>query len=53
MSRYTSLAFIDALKESGIAGSIGIGDALENVFADSAIGLCETGLIVTDGPCRS
>jgi putative transposase len=45
-SQYTSLAFTDALTESGIAGSIGsVGDALDNALMESAIGLYKTELI--------
>lgn len=45
-SQYTSLAFTDALHESGIAGSIGsVGDALDNALMESAIGLYKTELI--------
>ncbi|MFW3119251.1 ISMsm1, transposase orfB [Mycolicibacterium mageritense DSM 44476 = CIP 104973] len=45
-SQYTSLAFTDALRESGIAGSIGsVGDALDNALMESAIGLYKTELI--------
>ena len=44
--QYTSLAFTDALHESGIAGSIGsVGDALDNALMESAIGLYKTELI--------
>ncbi|TBM92892.1 IS3-like element ISMsm1 family transposase, partial [Mycolicibacterium smegmatis] len=45
-SQYTSLAFTDALRDSGIAGSIGsVGDALDNALMESAIGLYKTELI--------
>nr|WP_324196198.1 IS3 family transposase [Nocardia abscessus] len=45
-SQYTSLAFTEALRDSGIAGSIGsVGDALDNALMESAIGLYKTGLI--------
>jgi putative transposase len=45
-SQYTSLAFTEALRESGIAGSIGsVGDALDNALMESAIGLYKTELI--------
>src|SRR5690606_20916151 len=45
-SQYTSLAFTEALRDSGIAGSIGsVGDALDNALMESAIGLYKTELI--------
>lgn len=45
-SQYTSLAFTEALVESGIACSIGsVGDALDNALMESTIGLCKTELI--------
>nr|AIU93845.1 hypothetical protein LRS1606.411 [Rhodococcus sp. NS1] len=45
-SQYTSLAFTEALVESGIAGSIGsVGDALDNALMESTIGLYKTELI--------
>ena len=45
-SQYTSLAFTDALPDSGIAGPIGsVGDALDNALMESAIGLYKTELI--------
>ena len=45
-SRYTSLAFTEALIASGIAGSIGsVGDALDNGLMESTIGLYKTELI--------
>jgi putative transposase len=45
-SQYTSLAFTEALRQSGIAGSIGsVGDALDNALMESAIGLYKTELI--------
>jgi putative transposase len=45
-SQYTSLAFTDALRQSGIAGSIGsVGDALDNALMESATGLYKTELI--------
>lgn len=48
-SQYTSLAFTDALRDSGIAGSIGsVGDALDNALMESAIGLYKTELIGRD-----
>ena len=44
--QYTSLAFTEVLRESGIAGSIGsVGDALDNALMESAIGLYKTELI--------
>jgi hypothetical protein len=44
--QYTSLAFTEALVESGIAGSIGsVGDALDNALMESTIGLYKTELI--------
>ncbi len=45
-SQYTSLAFTEALIESGIAGSIGsVGDALDKALMESTIGLYKTELI--------
>ena len=45
-SQYTSLAFTEALREAGIAGSIGsVGDALDNALMESTIGLYKTELI--------
>ncbi len=45
-SQYTSLAFTEALRDSGIAGSIGsVGDALDNALMESAVGLYKTELI--------
>lgn len=45
-SQYTSLAFTQALVESGVAGSIGtVGDALDNALMESTIGLYKTELI--------
>lgn len=45
-SQYISLAFAEALNESGLAGSIGsVGDALDNALMESTIGLYETELI--------
>jgi putative transposase len=45
-SQYVSLAFTEALREAGIAGSIGtVGDALDNALMESTIGLFKTGLI--------
>ncbi len=46
LAQYTSLAFTEALVESGIAGSIGsVGDALDNALMESTIGLYKTELI--------
>ena len=43
---HTALAFTEALRESGIAGSIGsVGDALDYALMESAIGLYKTELI--------
>ena len=42
-SQYTSLAFTEALRDSGIAGSVG--DPLDNALMKSAIGLYKTELI--------
>jgi transposase InsO family protein len=51
-SQYTSLAFTDALRDAGIAASIGsVGDALDNALMESAIGLFKTEL--TDRHPRS
>ena len=45
-SQYTSLAFTEALIESGLAGSIGsVGDALDNALMESTNGLYKTELI--------
>ncbi|MFJ1455201.1 IS3 family transposase [Nocardia sp. N2S4-5] len=45
-AQYTSLAFTEALQDSGITGSIGsVGDALDNALMESAIGLYKTELI--------
>ena len=45
-SQYTSLAFTEALRSAGIAGSIGsVGDALDNGLMESTIGLYKTELI--------
>jgi hypothetical protein len=47
--QYTSRVFVDALTESGIAGSIGsVGDALDNAMMESTIGLYKTELIDRD-----
>ena len=48
-SQYTSIAFTDALREAGIAPSIGtVGDALDNGLMESNIGLYKTELIDFD-----
>ncbi len=48
-AQYTSRIFVDALTESGIAGSIGsVGDALDNAMMESTIGLYKTELIDRD-----
>jgi putative transposase len=45
-SQYVSLAFTEALREAGIAGSIGtVGDALDNALMESTIGLFKTELV--------
>jgi putative transposase len=45
-SQYTSLAFTDALRDAGIAGSIGtVGDAYDNALMESTIGLFKTEVI--------
>lgn len=45
-SQYTSLAFTTALRESGLAGSIGsVGDAYDNALMESTIGLYKSELI--------
>lgn len=45
-SQYTSLAFTEALIESGLAGSIGsVGDALDNALMESTIGPYKSELI--------
>src|SRR4051794_3517574 len=45
-AQYTSIAFMDALEEAGIAGSIGsVGDAPDNALMESTIGLYKTELI--------
>ena len=45
-SQYTSIAFTEALREGGIAGSIGsVGDALDNALMESAVGLYKSELI--------
>ena len=45
-SQYTSIAFTEALRDSGIAGSIGsVGDALDNALMESAVGLSKSELI--------
>jgi transposase InsO family protein len=44
--QYVSLAFTEALRAAGIAGSIGsVGDALDNALMESTIGLYKTELI--------
>lgn len=44
--QYTSLAFTEALRDSGIAGSIGsVGDALDNALMESTISLYKSELI--------
>jgi putative transposase len=48
-SQYTSIAFTEALREEGIAPSIGtVGDALDNALMESTIGLYKTELIDFD-----
>lgn len=50
-SQYTSLAFSEALREAGIAGSIGtVGDALDNALMESTIGLFKTEVIEHEQP---
>ena len=50
-SQYTSLAFSEALREAGIAGSIGtVGDALDNALMESTIGLFKTEVIDHEQP---
>ncbi|OLT44608.1 integrase [Gordonia sp. CNJ-863] len=45
-SQYTSFAFTEALRDSGLAGSIGsVGDALDNALMESTIGLYKSELI--------
>jgi putative transposase len=45
-SQYTSVAFTEALRDAGIAGSIGtVGDALDNALMESTIGLFKTELV--------
>jgi len=45
-SLHTSIGFTDALREAGIAPSIGtVGDVLDNALMESTIGLCKTELI--------
>jgi len=45
-SQYTSIAFTEALREVGIAGSVGsVGDALDNALMESAVGLYKSELI--------
>lgn len=48
-SQYTSIAFTEALRDAGIAPSIGtVGDALDNALMESTIGLYKTELIDFD-----
>jgi putative transposase len=48
-SQYTSIMFTEALREEGIAPSIGtVGDALDNALMESTIGLYKTELIDFD-----
>lgn len=50
-SQYTSLAFTDALRDAGIAGSIGtVGDAYDNGLMESTIGLFKTEVIEHERP---
>ncbi len=45
-AQYTSFAFTEALRDSGLAGSIGsVGDALDNALMESTIGLYKSELI--------
>lgn len=45
-SQYTAIAFTEALRDAGIAGSIGsVGDALDNALMESAVGLYKSDLI--------
>jgi putative transposase len=45
-SQYTAIAFTEALREAGIAGSIGtVGDALDNALMESAVGLYKSELV--------
>ena len=45
-SQYTAIAFTEALRDAGIAGSIGsVGDALDNALMESAVGLYTSELI--------
>jgi len=45
-SPHTSIGFTDALREAGIAPSIGtVGDVFDNALMESTIGLCKTELI--------
>lgn len=42
-AQYTALASTEALRDSGLAGSIGsVGDALDNALMEAAIGLYKT-----------
>ncbi|OBC12761.1 transposase [Gordonia sp. 852002-50816_SCH5313054-c] len=46
LAQYTSFAFTEALRDSGLAGSIGsVGDALDNALMESTIGLYKSELI--------
>ena len=46
LAQGASLAFSEALREAGIAGSIGtVGDALDNALMESTIGLFKTEVI--------
>jgi putative transposase len=50
-SQYTAVTFTDALREAGIAPSIGtVGDALDNALMESTIGLYKTELVDHDRP---
>jgi transposase InsO family protein len=49
--QYTSFRFTQHLVDTGIDASIGtVGDALDNVLAESTIGLYKTELIKPNGP---
>lgn len=51
LAQYTSVAFTAELLEAGIAGSIGtVGDALDNAWCESTIGLFKTEAIDDGGP---
>jgi putative transposase len=48
-SQYTAISFTEALRDAGIAPSIGtVGDALDNALMESTIGLYKTELIEHD-----